>query len=175
MTGITRPCTKWNYLIKDVRELPRVVNEAFLIATSGRPGPVLIDLPKDVQVAACPDEVDDTPREHILKRRKNALAGGSVEAGRGRGRVDQPVSERPVLYVSAAARSSPTPGRRCRRLAEQGNIPCTTTLLGMGAFDETGRRWRLHMLGMHGSAYANYAVQECDCLIAVGGPLRTTA
>src|SRR5690348_7699284 len=61
VTGITRPCTKWNVLVKDVRDLPRVVNEAFLIATSGRPGPVLVDLPKDVQVAACPEEVDDTP------------------------------------------------------------------------------------------------------------------
>ena len=77
MTGITRPCTKWNYLIKDIRELPRVVNEAFMIATSGRPGPVLVDLPKDVQVAICPDEVDDTPREHILKRRKTSFTGGS--------------------------------------------------------------------------------------------------
>src|SRR5689334_15434113 len=72
VTGITRPCTKWNYLIKDVRELPRVVNEAFLIATGGRPGSVLIDLPKDVQVAACPEEVDDTPRPHVVARRKHA-------------------------------------------------------------------------------------------------------
>ena len=62
VTGITRPCTKWNYLVKDVRELPRVINEAFLISTSGRPGSVLIDLPKDVTTTACPDEVDDTPR-----------------------------------------------------------------------------------------------------------------
>src|SRR5436190_12753723 len=76
VTGITRPCTKWNYLVKDIRELPRVINEAFLVATSGRPGPVLIDLPKDVQVAAMPEEVDDTPREHILKRRKVAMTGG---------------------------------------------------------------------------------------------------
>src|ERR1700761_6707682 len=79
VTGITRPCTKWNYLIKDVREIPRVVNEAFLVATSGRPGSVLIDLPKDVQVAACPDEVDDTPREHILKRKKTSISGGSTK------------------------------------------------------------------------------------------------
>src|SRR5271168_4457336 len=76
VTGISRPCTKWNYLVKDVRELPRIVNEAFLIATSGRPGPVLVDLPKDVQVAIMPDEVDDTPREHILKRRKTSITGG---------------------------------------------------------------------------------------------------
>src|SRR5271156_6468917 len=77
VTGITRPCTKWNYLVKDVRELPRIINEAFLIATSGRPGPVLVDLPKDVTNAICPEEVDDTPREHILKRRKIALSGGT--------------------------------------------------------------------------------------------------
>src|SRR3954449_9763846 len=73
VTGITRPCTKWNYLVKDVRELPRVINEAFLIATSGRPGPVLIDLPKDVTSGMCTEEVDDTPREHIVAKRKLAI------------------------------------------------------------------------------------------------------
>src|SRR2546425_3605110 len=72
VTGITRPCTKWNYLVKDVRELPRVINEAFMIASSGRPGPVLVDLPKDVSVSTCPEEVNDTPREHILNRRRFA-------------------------------------------------------------------------------------------------------
>src|SRR6058998_558361 len=77
VTGISRPCTKWNYLVKDVRELPRVINEAFMIATSGRPGPVLIDLPKDVQVAIMQEEVDDIPREHILKRKRNSLSGGT--------------------------------------------------------------------------------------------------
>src|SRR6185312_11607118 len=73
VTGITRPCTKWNYLVKDVRELPRVINEAFLISTSGRPGPVLVDLPKDVTSAICPEEVDDTPRAHVVDRRKHAI------------------------------------------------------------------------------------------------------
>ena len=68
VTGITRPCTKWNYLVKDIRELPRVINEAFAIATSGRPGPVLVDLPKDVTTGICPDEVDD------LDRRRAACA-----------------------------------------------------------------------------------------------------
>src|SRR6478735_6183635 len=72
VTGITRPCTKWNYLIKDIRELPRVVNEAFHIATSGRPGPVLIDIPKDISAGKLEEEVDDTPREHIIKRRAHA-------------------------------------------------------------------------------------------------------
>src|SRR5437763_3651412 len=73
VTGITRPCTKWTYLVKDVRELPRIVNEAFVIASSGRPGPVLVDLPKDVTTAVCTEEVNDEPREHVVNRRKHAF------------------------------------------------------------------------------------------------------
>src|SRR5882724_7282178 len=73
VTGITRPCTKWNYLVKDVRELPRVMNEAFTIATSGRPGPVLVDLPKDVTAGICTEEVSDAPRDHVINRRKHAF------------------------------------------------------------------------------------------------------
>jgi acetolactate synthase-1/2/3 large subunit len=165
VTGITRPCTKWNYLIKDVRELPRVINEAFLIATSGRPGPVLIDLPKDVAVAACPDEVDDTPREHILKRRKVSLSGGTQKQVMDAAELINK-SEKPVLYVGGGAIIAGA-SDALRKVANKGNIPCTTTLLGLGAFDEHDPR-SLHMLGMHGSAYANYAVQECDCLISVG-------
>ncbi len=165
VTGITRPCTKWNYLIKDVRELPRVVNEAFLIATSGRPGPVLVDLPKDVTTAICPEEVDDTPREHVMRRRKTSISGGSAkQVAEAAELINR--SQRPVLYVGGGAIIS-NAWEALRKVAEKGNIPCTTTLLGMGAFDELSDR-SLHMLGMHGSAYANYAVQECDCLIAVG-------
>lgn len=164
VTGISRPCTKWNYLLKDVRELPRVINEAFAVATSGRPG-VLIDLPKDVTSAICPDEVDDTPREHIL-RRGNVRVNLADPAS-----IHQAVeminrSEKPVLYVGGGAIISGA-WQVLRKLAEKGNLPCTTTLMGLGAFDETNAR-SLHMLGMHGSAYANYAVQESDCLIAVG-------
>jgi acetolactate synthase-1/2/3 large subunit len=165
VTGITRPCTKWNYLVKDVRELPRVVNEAFTIACSGRPGPVLVDLPKDVQVAICPDEVDDTPREHILKRKRTSFSGGSQKQVMDAAELINR-SQRPVLYVGGGAIISDA-WQVLRKVAEKGNIPCTTTLLGMGAFDELNSL-SLHMLGMHGSAYANYAVQECDCLIAVG-------
>src|SRR4051812_22999221 len=165
VTGITRPCTKWNYLVRDVRELPRVINEAFLIATSGRPGPVLIDLPKDVAVTACPDEVDDTPREHILKRRKVSLSGGTQKQVMDAAELINK-SERPVLYVGGGAIIAGA-ADVLRRVASKGNIPVTTTLLGLGAYDENDAH-ALHMLGMHGSAYANYAVQECDCLISVG-------
>src|SRR5687768_13498319 len=165
VTGITRPCTKWNYLIKDIRELPRIINEAFLIATSGRPGPVLIDLPKDVQVAAMPDEVDDSPREHILKRKKVAMCGGSQKQVMDAAELINK-SEKPVLYVGGGAIIAGA-SDALRKLADKGNIPCTTTLLGLGAFDEHSPL-AMYMLGMHGSAFANYAVQECDCLIAVG-------
>ncbi len=165
VTGITRPCTKWNYLIKDVRQLPRIVNEAFLIATSGRPGPVLVDLPKDVTTAICPDEVDDTPREHIRKRGKMQLSGGTHKQVMDAAELINK-SDRPVLYVGGGAIIA---GARdvLKKIVEAGNIPVTTTLLGLGSFDELDPR-ALHMLGMHGSAYANYAVQECDCLISVG-------
>src|ERR1700683_2862468 len=102
VTGITRHCTKWNYLVKNVRELPRVINEAFLIATTGRPGPVLVDLPKDVTTAICPEEVDDTPRPHIQKRRAANQHGGHP------GQVHEAAelinrSDRPGLYVGGGA------------------------------------------------------------------------
>ena len=165
VTGITRPCTKWNYLIKDVRELPRVVNEAFIVASSGRPGPVLIDLPKDVQVAVVNEELDDTPREHILKRKKTGMSGGSQKQVMDAAELINK-SEKPVLYVGGGAIIAGA-SDALRKVAEKGNIPCTTTLLGLGAFDEHSDL-SMYMLGMHGSAFANYAVQECDCLIAVG-------
>ena len=165
VTGITRPCVKWNYLVKDIRELPRVINEAFLIATSGRPGPVLVDLPKDVTSGVLNEEVDDTPRDHVLMRRETGMLGGHdgdiQEAAEMINRAD-----RPVLYVGGGAIISGA-WKELREVADKGNIPCTTTLLGMGSFDELDHK-SLHMLGMHGSAYANYAVQESDCLIAVG-------
>lgn len=166
VTGITRPCTKWNYLIKDIRELPRVVNEAFLVATSGRPGSVLIDLPKDISAGIMPEEVDDTPREHIVNKRKQAVthANHASQAEAAAEAINR--AEKPVLYVGGGAIIS-NAAPVLRKLADKGNIPCTTTLLGMGAFDEMDPK-ALHMLGMHGSAYANYAVQECDVLIAVG-------
>src|SRR2546421_3376000 len=166
VTGITRPCTKWNYLVKDVRELPRVINEAFMIAQSGRPGPVLVDLPKDISVNICPEEVDDTPREHILQRRRFAGThpGHAKQAQEAAELINR--SEKPVLYVGGGAIIAGA-ADIVRKISNKANIPCTTTLLGLGAYDEHDPK-ALNMLGMHGSAYANYAVQESDCLIAVG-------
>ena len=166
VTGITRPCTKWNYLVKDVRELPRIINEAFVIATSGRPGPVLVDLPKDVTTAVCPEEVNDEPRDHVVNKRKHAFTHTlhAQQAQNAAELINR--SEKPVMYVGGGAIISGA-FEALRKCASKANVPVTTTLLGLGAFDEHDSK-SLYMLGMHGSAYANFAVQECDCLIAVG-------
>jgi acetolactate synthase-1/2/3 large subunit len=164
VTGISRPCTKWNYLVKDVHDLPRIINEAFLVATSGRPGPVLIDLPKDVTSNLCTREVEDTPRPHIQKRKTAYMAAHVKQVQEAAELINK--SEKPILYVGGGAIISGA-SAAVRKLAEKGNIPCTTTLLGLGAFDEMDPK-ALLMLGMHGSATANYAVQDCDCLISIG-------
>ena len=143
VTGISRPCTKWNYLVKDVRELPRVINEAFAIATSGRPGPVLVDLPKDVTTGICPEEVDDTPRPHVLAKRRqaNTHPGHDAQAQAAAELINK--SEKPVLYVGGGAIISGA-WKEIRKLADKANIPCTTTLLGLGAFDEHGPQEPVH-------------------------------
>src|SRR2546429_5468876 len=99
VTGITRPCTKHNYLVRDVHEIPRVINEAFLIATSGRPGPVLVDLPKDVTSGLCNEEVDDTPRAHIVNRRKQVVShpGHARQAEDAAELINK--ANKPILYV----------------------------------------------------------------------------
>ncbi|MEI7767700.1 MAG: biosynthetic-type acetolactate synthase large subunit [Phycisphaerae bacterium] len=161
VTGITRPVTKRNYLAKSVKDLPRIINEAFIVATTGRPGPVLIDLPVDVTTGVVSEIIDDTP---YLPGYKVRPAGHSKMTKAAAEMINE--AKRPLLYVGGGAILSDA-WREVRELAEKGNIPCTTTLLGLGAFDELSPL-SVHMLGMHGSAYANYAVQECDCLIAVG-------
>jgi len=163
VVGVTRPVTKHNVLVKDVRDLPRVIREAYHIARTGRPGPVLVDLPKDVQVSSFAYNNDgelNLPgyRPRVKGNdRQIRLAAEAINA-----------SERPVLYVGGGVISA-NASENLRELARKGNIPVTTTLLGLGAFDEVGdSKLSLHMLGMHGSAYANYAVQASDLLIAVG-------
>lgn len=161
ITGITRPTTKHNYLVKDARELGRIVREAFHIASTGRPGPVLIDLPADVTVQEVEGEIDTTmqlpgykPSANVHSRQVQKAA----EAING--------SERPVLYVGGGVIAAEA-SEELRELARKGNIPVTTTLMGLGAFPETDPL-SLQMLGMHGTVYANYAVTQCDVLIAVG-------
>jgi acetolactate synthase-1/2/3 large subunit len=160
-TGITRPVTKYNSIVKDVRQLERTVREAFHIASTGRPGPVLIDLPVDVLVNKCPcngkAEID-LPGYKIRTKghaRQISMAAEAINK-----------AEKPVLYVGGGVIIA-NAAEELRTLAEKAHVPVTMTLLGLGSYDQR-KPESLDMLGMHGSAYANYAVQECDLLIAVG-------
>src|SRR5450432_4048542 len=119
VTGITRPCTKWNYLVKNVRELPRVINEAFTIATSGRPGPVLVDLPKDVSTNICTREVEDAPRPHIQKRKTAFMAAHARQVQEAAELINR--SEKPILYVGGGVVISGA-SAVLRKIAEKGNI-----------------------------------------------------
>lgn len=169
VVGIARPCTKWCTLIKDVRDLPRAINEAFLIATSGRPGPVLIDLPKDMTASVLRERPDVVPR--IARRMNEKMLIQRSELGltvEQRERIVTLINnaQQPVIYAGQGVLSGNAVSE-LRELAIKGNIPVTTTLLGMGSFDETHPH-SLHMLGMHGSVYANYAMQNADVVIAIG-------
>jgi len=160
-TGITRPVTKYNCIVKDVKDLERLIREAFLIASTGRPGPVLVDIPVDVQVAKhrAGGEVKIQLPGYRIRSKGHARQISAAAAVINR-------SERPVLYVGGGVISA-NACAELKALAEKAHLPVTMTLLGLGSYDQS-RPESLDMLGMHGSAYANYAVQECDLLIAVG-------
>ncbi len=160
-TGITRPVTKHNVIVKDVKDLQRTIREAFYIAKSGRPGPVLIDLPVNVEVDKCPMTQEakiDLPGYKIRSRGHSRQIENAAEA------INR--SDKPVLYVGGGVITA-NASEGLRQLAQKANIPVTMTFMGLGSYDQT-RPESLDMLGMHGTAYANYAVQECDLLIAVG-------
>ncbi|MHB1458721.1 MAG: biosynthetic-type acetolactate synthase large subunit [Armatimonadota bacterium] len=161
ITGITMPITKHNYLIKSPADLPGVVAEAFHIARSGRPGPVLIDIPMDVSVG----QLDYEPvGEVIMASYKPTLSGHPMQIKKAAKAIA--AAKRPVLYVGGGVISAGA-ASEIMELSERTNILVTTTLLGKGAIPETHPN-SLGMLGMHGTAYANYAVAHCDLLIAVG-------
>jgi acetolactate synthase-1/2/3 large subunit len=161
ITGITIPITKHNYLVKDIGDLPRVVKEAFYIASTGRPGPVLIDLPKDINLQTAKFEYPETIE---LPGYKPNYIGNARQVREAAETMQK--AERPVLYVGGGAVASGAYAE-LQRLAEKLEIPVTTTLMGMTAFP-AGHPLHLGMLGMHGTAYANFAVCETDLLIAVG-------
>jgi acetolactate synthase I/II/III large subunit len=170
--GISRSCTKWNVMVKDISELPRRINEAFKIATAGRPGPVLVDLPKDVtaSILRTPLPYKATTPGVNLGLPMNPLQPMEPPADESLIRqaammINQ--AQRPIVYAGNGILSSPLGLKLLAELSEKGNIPVTTTLQGLGAFDETNER-SLHMLGMHGSAYANFAMQKADVIIALG-------
>ncbi|MCU0640873.1 MAG: biosynthetic-type acetolactate synthase large subunit [Candidatus Margulisbacteria bacterium] len=161
VTGITMPIAKHSYLIKKVEDLPRIMKEAFHIARSGRPGPVVVDIPKDIFVNKLeykyPDQVDIPsykPRTEGHPK-QIALAIKAIQA-----------AKKPIIYAGGGVISADA-SSELKELAEKCNLPVTTTLMGIGAFPET-HELSLGMLGMHGTAYANYAVTECDLLIGIG-------
>lgn len=169
--GISRACTKWNVMIKSVEELPKRIKEAFEIATSGRPGPVLVDLPKDVTAGilrkpipmqstlpANPSAATLAARDITRKQLDNAISRVANLIN---------ISRKPVIYAGHGIVSHPDGPQLLKELSDKATIPVTTTLHGLGGFDELDPK-ALHMLGMHGSAYANMAMQEADLVIALG-------
>jgi acetolactate synthase I/II/III large subunit len=161
--GITRPCTKYNYLVKSVADLPRVLHEAFHIASSGRPGPVVVDIPKDIQFAKGryfkPTEFDHRGYRPKLKGDPDKIKR-AVEM--------MAAAKRPLFYTGGGVINS---GRRAsdllRELVKLTGFPITSTLMGLGAFPAADPQW-LGMLGMHGTWEANWSMHDCDLMIAVG-------
>ena len=162
--GITRSCTKHNYLVKDVNDLAAILHEAFHIATSGRPGPVVIDIPKDVQFAKgtylAPHQ---TKPEHNYSPRTKGDPGRIAEAA---AMIAQ--ARRPILYTGGGViNAGPQASALLREFAAMIGAPVTSTLMGLGAFPASNPQW-LGMVGMHGSFESNNAMHDCDVMIAVG-------
>ncbi len=161
--GITRQCTKHNWLVRDPDKLARVMHEAFYVATNGRPGPVVVDIPKDVQFAngiySGPKNVRHKTYQPKLKGEVRAiteLADLIAEA------------KRPVFYTGGGViNSGPAASQLLTEVVRSTGIPITSTLMGLGAFPAADPQW-LGMLGMHGTVEANYAMHDCDLMIAVG-------
>jgi acetolactate synthase-1/2/3 large subunit len=161
-TGITRPCTKHNYLVKDVNRLAETLHEAFHVARSGRPGPVLVDLPKDVQFAT---GLYRPPAQCKFTYNPSTEPNPDL--------IDQAVrmiaeAERPLFYTGGGViNAGPAAAKALIELVRMTGIPCTSTLMGLGAFPASDRQF-LGMLGMHGTYEANLATHGCDLLVAVG-------
>jgi acetolactate synthase I/II/III large subunit len=161
--GITRHCTKHNYLVKSPESLGDIIHEAFHIATSGRPGPVVIDIPKDVQVATAPYKKPGPIQHKSYKPQVKgdiALIEAAVEM--------LAAAERPILYTGGGViNSGPGASQVLRELARISDAPVTSTLMGLGAYPASGDAW-LGMLGMHGTYEANLAMNECDLMLCLG-------
>jgi acetolactate synthase-1/2/3 large subunit len=160
-TGVTRSITKHNVIVKDIKDLQQTIREAFYIAKTGRPGPVLVDIPVDIEVA----KYQMQPLGEINMPGYKPQAKGHLRQIKMAAEAINK-SEKPVVYVGGGVISADA-SDELRAFAQKANLPVTMTLLALGSYDQTSPQ-SLDMLGMHGTAYANYAVQECDLLIAVG-------
>src|SRR5439155_7798414 len=161
--GITRPCTKHNYLVKNVNDLARVLHEAFYVATTGRPGPVVVDIPKDVQFARGkyigPGNIQHKTYRPRVSPDQNAVRA-AVEL--------MAHAKRPIFYTGGGIiNSGPAASQLLRELVKLTGFPITSTLMGLGAFPASGKQW-LGMLGMHGTYEANMALHDCDVMINIG-------
>jgi len=161
--GITRPCTKHNWLVKDTAKLSETIHQAFHVATSGRPGPVLIDIPKDVQFA----NAEYTPMEKArVQHYQPRKTGDAEQISRLVEMMEQ--AERPILYTGGGVINSGTRASALiREMVAETNFPITSTLMGLGAYPASGKNW-LGMLGMHGLYEANLAMHGCDLMINIG-------
>jgi acetolactate synthase-1/2/3 large subunit len=161
--GITRPCTKHNWLVKNVNDLARVLHEAFYVARTGRPGPVVVDIPKDVQFATGtytgPKDVRHKTYQPRLKGDPAAINEAVELMAR---------AKKPVLYTGGGVvNSGPKASQLLRELVRLTHFPITSTLMGLGAFPASGKEW-LGMLGMHGTYEANLTMHDCDVMVCIG-------
>jgi len=161
--GITRPCTKHNWLVKDTDKLADTIHQAFHVATSGRPGPVLVDIPKDVQFAT---GTYLPPEQAKVSHYQPRVIGDDDAILRAVEMLE--AAERPIIYTGGGViNSGPEATRLVRELAEMTGFPVTSTLMGLGAYPASGKHW-LGMLGMHGTYEANLAMHDCDFMLCIG-------
>jgi acetolactate synthase-1/2/3 large subunit len=161
--GITRPCTKHNYLVKNVGDLPRVLHEAFHIAKTGRPGPVVVDIPKDIQFAK---GLYSRPNDFQHRGYRPKVKG---DLDRIKGAIDlMQRAKRPLFYTGGGViNSGPEASQLLRELVKLTGFPITSTLMGLGAFAASDPQW-IGMLGMHGTLEANLSMHDCDLMICIG-------
>lgn len=169
VVGISRSCSKWNVMVKNVADLPRRINEAFEIATTGRPGPVLVDLPKDVTAAVLKHAIPmsfSIPKKTVNKLTEKEVTQYTTECiERAAALLNK--AKKPIIYAGAGLLNSEDGPKRLKELADKACIPVTTTLQGLGVFDQTDYK-SVDMLGMHGSGVANLAMQNADLILALG-------
>ena len=161
--GITRACTKHNWLVKDIKDLPRIMHEAFYIARSGRPGPVLVDIPKDIQFA-------EGEYENLSKTtHKTYTPPSTIDSKAVSAAVDlMQRAKRPIIYSGGGIiNSGPKASKLLQKFVQKTNMPITSTLMGLGAYPGSGDNW-LGMLGMHGTYEANMAMHDCDLMLCIG-------
>ncbi len=161
--GITRHCTKHNYLVRNIEDLPRILHEAFYVARSGRPGPVVVDLPKDIQFATGEYEMPVISRHKTYQPQLKGDAGRIEDAA-----ALMAKAKKAVFYTGGGIiNSGPKASELIRELVALTGFPITSTLMGLGAYPASGKNW-LGMLGMHGTYEANHVMHDCDLMICVG-------